>query len=119
LYFVRCEHRDRQKKDDVKRSLIVAGAAAAVLAAGGAGAAFAFTGGDDGEQGLSGPEADRAIAAALNVTGGGTATAVERDAEKGATYEVEVRKPDRTTVDVRLDANYGLVAVDSDSEQAE
>jgi hypothetical protein len=27
--------------------------------------------------------------------------------------------PDGTTVDVRLDANYGLVAVDSDYEQAE
>jgi hypothetical protein len=30
---------------------------------------------------------------------------------------VEVRKPDGSTVDVRLDADYKKVAVDSDSEQ--
>ena len=47
---------------------------------------------------------------------GGTANAVERDGEKGATWEVEVRKPDGSTVDVRLGANYEKVAIDSDSE---
>jgi uncharacterized membrane protein YkoI len=56
---------------------------------------------------------------ALKITGGGKANAVERDSEKGATYEVEVRKPDGATVDVRLDAGYGLVVVDADSEQAD
>jgi hypothetical protein len=41
---------------------------------------------------------------------------VERDGEKGATWEVEVRKPDGSTVDVRLDADLGKVAIDGDSE---
>lgn len=100
----------------MKMKLIAAGAVAAALAAGGAGAALA-TGGDDGEGGLAGPQADRAIAAALKITGGGKANAVERDGEKGATYEVEVTKPDGTTVDVRLDGAYRLVVIDSDSEQ--
>lgn len=101
----------------MKRKLIAAGAAAAVVATAGAGAALALGGGDDGDASLSGPEADKAIAAALRETGGGKANAVERDSEKGATYEVEVRKPDGSVVDVRLDSGYRLVAVDSDSEQ--
>ena len=103
----------------MKRKLIAAGAALAVLAAGGAGAAMAFGGGDDGDSALTGPDANRAIAAALRETGGGEANAVERDSEKGATYEVEVRKTDGSTVDVRLDADYRLVAIDSDSEQTD
>ena len=45
-----------------------------------------------------------------------TSNAVERDSEKGATWEVEVRKPDGSTVDVRLGASYERVAIDADSE---
>jgi hypothetical protein len=101
----------------MRRKLIVAGAAAAVLAVGGAGAALAFGGGDDGDQSLSGPAAKQATASALRVTGGGHANSVERDGENGAAYEVEVRKPDGSVVDVRLDANYQLVVVEGDSEQ--
>jgi hypothetical protein len=98
-----------------KTVLIVSGAVAAVIAAGGTGAALA-TGGDDGEGTLSGSQAEKARAAALKIMSGGTVTAIERDNEKGATYEVEVRRADGTTVDVRLDGNYQLVAVDGDSE---
>jgi len=60
---------------------------------------------------------DAAKAAALKLVPGGTVNAAERDNEKGATYEVEVRKPDGSTVDVRLDANYKQVAIDADSEK--
>ncbi len=66
---------------------------------------------------MSGPAADRATAAALKITAGGTANAVERDSEHGATYEVEVTKPNGKTVDVYLDASYNLVSVDGDSEE--
>lgn len=98
------------------RKLLAALGAAAVVAVGGTGAALAIgRGGDDNS--LTGPAADRAVAAALTITGGGTANAVELDSEQGATYEVEVRKPDGSTVDVRLDGAYRLVAVDGDSEQ--
>ena len=58
-------------------------------------------------------------AAALKITGGGHANAVERDSETGATYEVEVTKRNGSTVDVRLDANLQLVAVDGDSEASD
>jgi hypothetical protein len=74
--------------------------------------------GDD-EASLSGPAADRAKAAALEITGGGSANEVERDSEQGATYEVEVTKPNGKTVDVYLDASYNLVSVDGDSEENE
>ena len=47
---------------------------------------------------------------------GGHANSVERDSENGATWEVEVTKPDGNTVDVRLDQNYHLVVVEGDSE---
>lgn len=98
------------------KKLLAAFGAAAAVAAGGTGAALAI-GGGGGDKSLKGPAADRATAAALKITGGGTANSVERDNEKGATYEVEVRKSDGSTVDVRLDNAYKLIAVDSDSEQ--
>jgi hypothetical protein len=99
--------------------MIVAGIAVlAALALGGvaiAGSAGVFD--DDGEAQLTGPSADRAKAAALKITGGGKANAVERDSEDGATYEVEVTRHDGKTVDVRLDASFNRVAVEGDSEQ--
>src|SRR5688500_9649822 len=90
---------------------------AAALALGGAAIAKATGAFDDGDAGIGGPAAERAKAAALAITGGGTANAVERDSEDGATYEVEVTKPDGRTVDVRLDAKYDLVKVEGDSER--
>jgi hypothetical protein len=90
--------------------------AALVLALGGAAIARATGAFDDGDAGISGPAAEQAKAAALRITGGGTANAVEGDSEAGATYEVEVTKKDGTTVDVRLDEAFGLVTIDGDSE---
>jgi hypothetical protein len=103
-----------------QRKYLIIGGSVLAIAAGGTGAAFATgtVGGDD-EGSLSGPSADKATAAALKITGGGTANAVERDSEDGATYEVEVTKPDGNTVDVRLDENYDLVVVDGDSGESE
>jgi len=88
----------------------------AVLALGGAAIARATGAFDDGESHITGPQADRAKAAALEIAGGGHANAVERDSEHGATYEVEVTKTDGKTVDVRLDDNFKLVVIDGDSE---
>jgi uncharacterized membrane protein YkoI len=100
------------------RKIVIAAAATAALAAAGAGTAIAVSGGeDDGDQQATGAGADRARAAALRITGGGTANAVERDSENGATWEVEVTKPDGNTVDVRLDERYRLVVVEGDSER--
>jgi len=102
------------------RRILIIGGAVAMLAAG-AGSAVAVGGGngdkgDDGERQASGPGAERARGAALAVTGDGTANSVARDTENGATWEVEVTREDGKTVDVRLDERYGLVVVESDSE---
>ena len=99
----------------MKRNTMVVGAAVLALAAGGAGVATAMGAGGDSEGSLTGPGADQAKQAALKITGGGTANSVERDGENGATWEVEVTKPDGSTVDVRLDENYKLVVVEGDS----
>ena len=86
-----------------RRMKIAAGVAVlAAFALGGA--ALAGAGGAfDDETSLQGDELARASAAALKATGGGTVNATERDSEKGATFEVEVTKPDGSTVDVRPD----------------
>jgi hypothetical protein len=98
----------------IKKLLVVVGALAA-LGAGGAAIAGAVGGGDDGNEQATGPGADQATAAALAITGG-KANAVERDGENGATWEVEVTKPDGSIADVRLDDQYNLVVIEGDSE---
>ena len=90
--------------------------AALVLAEAVTGGGVAIASGDDGDANVTGPQAEAATAAALEATSGGKANSVERDGENGATWEVEVTKTDGKTVDVRLDENYKLVIVESDSE---
>lgn len=102
-----------------KRKALLAVGTALALALGGVGVASAVGGDDDGERQATGPEAARAKAAALELVPGGTANAVERDDEKGATWEVEIRKPDGSTADVRLGANFEKVAIDADSEESD
>ena len=90
---------------------------AAVLALGGAKLAGASGITDDGGH-LSPAQAAQAKSAALQATGGGTVNAMELDSEAGATYEVEVTRPDGKTVDVRLDGSYGVVVIDGDDDTA-
>lgn len=102
-----------------KRIATVAGLALAATVTGGV--AVASGGREDpepGSQDYTTQQATAATAAALEATGGGTANSVERDSEDGATWEVEVTRPDGTTVDVRLDEQYAVVVVEGDSEDA-
>ena len=98
----------------MRRKLVIG--AAALLAAAAAGTTAAVAAGGDGEGTVTGPQAERATAAALAETGGGTANAVERDGEDGATWEVEVTTPSGSTVDVRLDDDFKVVVVEGDKE---
>ena len=104
------------------RTRLTMAAGATVLAVATIGGATAATaggdGGDRGDRGVTGVRADKSAAAALLVTGGGRVNSVERDREKGATWEVEITRPDGVTVDVRLDAHRRLVVVDVDREDA-
>jgi uncharacterized membrane protein YkoI len=95
------------------KKIVALTAVTAALALGGA--TWAIAGSAD-DSSVSGPNADRAKAAALAKLGGGTANSVERDNENGATWEVEVTKNGKT-VDVRLDAAYKVIVVEGDSEQ--
>jgi uncharacterized membrane protein YkoI len=100
----------------MNRRVVPAGVAIGALAVAGGGVATAIGSGDEAERSATGAGAERAKAAALEITRGGTANAVERDSENGATWEVEVTKPDGKTVDVRLDAGYRKVIVEDDTE---
>jgi uncharacterized membrane protein YkoI len=99
----------------IKRKHIAVGGAVFALSAVGVGAAVAGSQSGDAKEQVSGPGADKARQAAL-ANHPGTANAVERDSENGATWEVEVTGTDGKTVDVRLDANYKVVAVEGDGE---
>ena len=103
-----------------KRTMIAIGSVAAAAVATIGGVAVAGNG-DDGPAShqYTQEQADAATEAALEATGGGTANSVETDNEDGATYEVEVTKPDGTTVDVRLDENFEVVVIEGDSEEAD
>jgi peptidase YpeB-like protein len=101
----------------VNRRFLITGVSALALAAGGTGAAVALGSGEDGGA-AKGSGANKAKDAALAMFPGGHANAVERDGENGATWEVELRKSDGQTVDVRLDANYHKVVVEPDGEDA-
>jgi peptidase YpeB-like protein len=100
------------------RKWLIAGTGAVVLAATVTGGAIALAS-NDGEGGVTGPQADRAVQAALEATGGGTANAVERDGENGGVWEVEVRKTDGSIVDVRLDERFHVVVIDGDRETSD
>jgi hypothetical protein len=63
------------------RRWVIAGIGAVVITAA-VGGAIAFAS-NDSEGVVTGRQADRAIHAALEATGGGTANAVERDSENG------------------------------------
>jgi len=103
-----------------KRTIIAAAAGGAALAATVAGVAVG-TNGDDGADShqYTRQQAEDATKAALDATGGGHANSVETDHENGATYEVEVTKPDGDTVDVRLDENYQVVVIEGDHESTQ
>src|SRR6188474_1845598 len=104
----------------MRKRVAIAALGIAVAGAVCAGGVAVATSGDDGPAShrYTQKQADAATKAALAATGGGTANSVESDNENGATYEVEVTKPDGTTVDVRLDENYGVVVIEDDSEDS-
>jgi hypothetical protein len=97
-----------------RRTKLGIGGAAAVVAIG-AGSFLgiaAATGGDD--EPLRGDAQDRAVAAALASTGGGTVTETETG-DEGA-YEVEVRKADGSQVEVQLDADFHVIGSVADDD---
>jgi len=94
------------------RWIAAAGLAAAVVGGGVAAAA----GGGDSDQELTGTTRDRAVQAALAITGGGTVTETEAG-DDGAAYGVEVRLPDGRQVEVNLDQRFKVLGQEPDEDR--
>jgi hypothetical protein len=102
----------------MRKRLLKIGAVVVVLGAlAGGGVAWGTAGGDD--ENVTGPAADRARAAALAHIGDGQVVGVERESEGGAVWEVEISRPDGSTVEVALDANYNVVGSGAEEDQDE
>jgi hypothetical protein len=99
-----------------RRKLLIGGAVILALGAGGVGLAQAV--GGDSEEQVTGPDADRAKAAAVKLAGGGRAVGVERDDGSGAAWEVEVEKTDGGEVEVRLTSDLKQVGIGGDDQGA-
>jgi hypothetical protein len=97
------------------RKLLIAGAVVLGLGAGSVGLAQAV--GGDSEEQVTGPDADRAKAAAVRLAGGGKAVGVERD-DSGAAWEVEVEQADGSETEVRLTGDYRRVSVGGDDQES-
>src|SRR6478736_9655253 len=92
---------------------------AAVALGGGAVAANGVRAGlGEGGENVTGVQADRAKAAALDATHGGRVDEAEREDESGAVWKVEVTTANGATVEVRLDGSYHVVATETDHESA-
>jgi hypothetical protein len=93
-----------------RRTRWIAAAGLAVALAGGVAAAAA-----DAHQELTGATHDRAVAAALAATGGGTVLETEAG-DDGAAYSVEVRLADGSQVEVNLDENFDVIGEEQDDD---
>ena len=99
------------------RRYIVGGIAAVVVAAVAIAGGVAVAGNGDDEP-LTGETLTKAVAAALAHTGPGEVTETEIG-DGDAAYEVEIRLPDGSQVEVELDANFEVIGSEPDDEGAE
>jgi hypothetical protein len=95
------------------RTRWIAAAGLVVAVAGGVAAAAA---GGDADQELTGATRDRAVAAALAATGGGTVLETEAG-DDGAAYGVEVRLADGRQVEIQLDESFRVVGREADEDR--
>jgi uncharacterized membrane protein YkoI len=94
----------------------IAGVVVVVALIAGAGGVAVATGavGDD-DQPLTGTTLEKATAAALAHTGGGTVTETEIG-DDGAAYSVEVRLADGRQVEVNLDKDFKVIGQEDDDD---
>jgi uncharacterized membrane protein YkoI len=100
---------------DRKTRWIGGGALAVALIGGGTGVAIATGNRDD--RPLTGSALEKATAAALQHTGGGTVIETEAG-DDGAAYGVEIRLDDGRVVEVGLDANFEVIGQESDDDSS-
>ena len=92
------------------KGIMIVAAALAIVGAG-AVAGYAVTGNDD-DAPLTGSSYDQATTAAVQAAGGGTVT--ETEAGDDGSFEVEVRRPDGSQVEVNLDGAFKVTATEAD-----
>ena len=90
--------------------------AAAGLAVAVAMLAAAASADGDSDSELTGSTRDRAVAAALAATGGGTVLETEAG-DDNAAYGVEVRLPDGRQVEVNLDRSFKVIGQEADEDK--
>jgi uncharacterized membrane protein YkoI len=95
-----------------RRTRWIAAAGLTVAMVGGVGAAAIDA---DTDQELTGSIRDRAMAAALAATGGGTVLETEAG-DDGAAYSVEVRLGDGRQVEIDLDKSFKAIAQEPDDD---
>jgi uncharacterized membrane protein YkoI len=100
----------------MKRKIILIVALVLALGALSAGIAIAAGVGDD-DKPLTGSTLDKATAAALRHTGGGTVVETEVG-DDGAAYGVEIRLDNGAQVEVNLDENFNVVGRETDDDGA-
>jgi len=96
---------------------IASGTLAATIVIGASGIAVANGGVGDGDSALTGTALQKAAAAALAHTGGGTVIDSEVG-DDGAAYGVEVRLSDGSTVEVTLDDAFNVTGSKADEDGA-
>ena len=104
--------------------VLAAGAGTAAAATGGDGDGGGGSGqGDSSGQVITGPAADQARAAAVTAVPGGQPGEVRGESDNGATYGVDVARPDGSRVEVHLDGGNRVLGTqlagpgtDSDSD---
>jgi hypothetical protein len=96
------------------RTIKIAAGVVLVAALAGGGAAWATAGGGD-EEPLTGSTLERAVAAALEHTGGGAVIETETG-DDGAAYGVEIRLDDGRVVEVSLDESFQVIGQEADED---
>jgi hypothetical protein len=100
----------------MNRKIILIVALVLALGALSAGIAIAAGVGDD-DKPLTGSTLDKATAAALEYTGGGTVVETEVG-DDGAAYGVEIRLDNGTQVEVNLDEDFNVIGRETDDDGA-
>ena len=95
------------------RRVVIAGIAAVAALALGTGAGIAASSDDD--EPLRGSARERAVAAALDHVVGGTVIETEAG-DDGAAYSVEIRLGDGRVVEVNLDQDFHVLAIEADDD---
>jgi hypothetical protein len=99
-----------------RKKWLAGGALVAILIVAGSGIAVAG-GGKEGDTPLAGSDLDKAAAAALAHTGGGTVVESEVG-DDGASYAVEIQLADGSSVEVSLDQSFKVIGSKADEDGA-